>query len=167
MCKDLPVKKNSFFITKWSLIDNPLFSSPRIARWVFPRLTSRWEATPWEEDSPPWRDYLKMSKISWRTTHSWEQVSYFKMQRLLQFFWQRGFAHTYRSCNPLQCHVFFSGALEGDTVTPVQAERMKAFHDQLSQLITGTKEFVFVMDDPTGNSYLQVGIKTFKKVSKC
>ena len=44
-------------------------------------------------------------------------------------------------------------------MTKDQVDRMKVFQQQLAELITGTKEFVFIMDDPTGYSYLQVGTR--------
>jgi len=48
------------------------------------------------------------------------------------------------------------GTLEGgDGAAPDLAARMAVFRQQLSNLTSGEKPFTLVLDDPTGNSYLQ------------
>ena len=55
-----------------------------------------------------------------------------------------------------------TGTLEGgDTATEDQRARMARFNAELEACIGGGRQFVFVMDDPTGNSYLQVNNKTY------
>ena len=44
----------------------------------------------------------------------------------------------------------------GDSTTKEQSERLVRFNETLNEYMTGNKEFTFIMDDPTGNSYLQV-----------
>jgi len=44
----------------------------------------------------------------------------------------------------------------GDGTTDETKQRMQEFFAKLSELIEGKKEFTFILDDPTGNSYLQV-----------
>ena len=44
----------------------------------------------------------------------------------------------------------------GDSTTDETQRRMSEFHKQLDELADGKRNFTFVMDDPSGNSYLQV-----------
>ena len=47
----------------------------------------------------------------------------------------------------------------GDSQTQESIERIQTFKQKMDELIKGNEQFTFIMDDPTGNSYLQV-IKT-------
>jgi C4-type Zn-finger protein len=53
-----------------------------------------------------------------------------------------------------------TGGTDGDSTTSDTRGRMKEFNRKLNELIEGGKNFTFIMDDPTGNSYLQVGKET-------
>ena len=52
----------------------------------------------------------------------------------------------------------YGGALAvGDSATAESKERLIKFKDELTKMIEGEKlPFTVVLDDPTGNSYLQV-----------
>ena len=47
------------------------------------------------------------------------------------------------------------GDLGGDSVTPEQRKRMEEFKTNLTEMMEGKQKFTFILDDPTGNSYLQ------------
>ena len=46
-----------------------------------------------------------------------------------------------------------------DSATGEQQQRLAEFKARLANLLELKNEFVFVLDDPTGNSYLQVMFK--------
>ena len=49
-----------------------------------------------------------------------------------------------------------TGSATGDSLTEDKRERLKSFRRRLEDCADGKRDFTFVMDDPTGNSYLQV-----------
>ena len=49
-----------------------------------------------------------------------------------------------------------TGSAEGDSATDETQRRLRDFRARLDELSDGKRNFTFVMDDPTGNSYLQV-----------
>ena len=51
-------------------------------------------------------------------------------------------------------------SLSSDSATGEQQKRLKELKSRLASLMELKNEFVFILDDPTGNSYLQVGFST-------
>lgn len=49
-----------------------------------------------------------------------------------------------------------TGSTMGDATTKETQNRLREFNTKLQEFMTGTKEFTVILDDPTGNSYLQV-----------
>ena len=64
--------------------------------------------------------------------------------------------------NPL-----YGGALAiGDSATDDSRQRLTSFKDQLNKMIEGESlPFSIILDDPAGNSYLQVNHRKFKNSS--
>ena len=52
-----------------------------------------------------------------------------------------------------------TGSADGDSATDETQRRMREFRTRLDELTDGQRDFTFVMDDPSGNSYLQVCAK--------
>ena len=49
-----------------------------------------------------------------------------------------------------------TGSADGDSATEETQRRLREFRAKLEELTEGKRHFTFVMDDPSGNSYLQV-----------
>ena len=50
-----------------------------------------------------------------------------------------------------------TGSADGDSATEDTQRRLREFRAKLDELTEGRRDFTFVMDVPSGNSYLQVG----------
>lgn len=52
----------------------------------------------------------------------------------------------------------FIGAITGDSANPDTKKRLEEFKSELNRMINGERHFTLILDDPTGNSYLQVSL---------
>lgn len=52
--------------------------------------------------------------------------------------------------NPLYSHMF------GDSEAPDKKKRMKKFLKEFDKLLQGERKITIILDDPAGNSYIQV-----------
>ena len=59
-----------------------------------------------------------------------------------------------------------TGSADGDSATDETQRRMREFRTRLDELTDGKRDFTFVMDDPSGNSYLQVCAKFRRDVPR-
>ena len=50
----------------------------------------------------------------------------------------------------------FHGAVTGDSATDGAKQKMEEFRQQLAEMKAGKQHFTLILDDPAGNSYLQV-----------
>lgn len=57
--------------------------------------------------------------------------------------------------NPLYTHMF------GDSQEPDKKKRLKKFLKEFDKILQGERKITIILDDPAGNSYIQVVIMSF------